>query len=342
MPGPSSTESRWAPTTTVRSSRPVGVSAMHVRRRRRDGLGVHGDPHGDRLAARDPVVELLADGERRPDDRDVVLRRVERAGDDAEPVVVRVVVALVEDDDGDGARSLCGLGLLAERAGAALDERDRARREPGVVGCRAAARRAARRRDRDPAGEGQRRREVARAGVVHGRVLAVEPLDVGLGVGRDALERARVEDELVVGEVLDRDLVARLGQEVGHVVDGSGVAGRARRAGPTVGVGDRLERGFVLHDPGDGDRVPQCGRVGPDCGRAERRQGQRKCCCCEQQEFPRQEMPPCICDCLLQAGPDGRPAGPLSAATVAHRLPRPNEGGAGVRRPLLDLLFFWS
>ena len=28
IPGPSGTESRWAPTTTVRSARPVGVSAM--------------------------------------------------------------------------------------------------------------------------------------------------------------------------------------------------------------------------------------------------------------------------------------------------------------------------
>ena len=218
-------------------------------------------------------------------------------GDDAEAIVVRVVVTLVEDHDRDGARGLRGLGLLAEGAGAALDERDRARREAGVVGRRAAARRAARRRDRDPARERQRRREVAGAGVVHGRVLAVEPLDVGLRVGRDALERARVEDELVVGEVLDRDVVARVGQEAGDVVHGCRVAGRARGTGAAVRVCDGLERGFVLHDPGDGHRVPQGGRVGPDCGRTERRQGQRHYSCCEQQEFPRQEMPPCLCEC---------------------------------------------
>ena len=260
-------------------------------------LGVHGNPHRDRLPARDPVVELLSDREGRPDDREVVLRRVERPGDDAESIVGRVVVPLVEDDHRDGARGLRGLGLLAEGAGAALDERDRARREAGVVGRGAAAGRAAGRGDRDATRERKRRREVPGPGVVHGRVLGVQALGVRLRVRRDALEGARVEDELVIGEVLDRDVVPRVGQQTGDVVDGCRVARRARGAGASVGIGDGLERLFVLHDAGDRDRVTQSGRVGPDRGRTERRQGQRHYSCCEQQESPLQEMPPCLCEC---------------------------------------------
>ena len=268
-----------------------------VRRCSRLDLGVHGNPHPDRLPARDPVVELLSDREGRPDDREVVLRRVERPGDDAESIVGRVDVPLVEDDHRDGARGLRGLGLLAEGAGAALDERDRARREAGVVGRGAAAGRAAGRGDHDATRERKRRREVSGPGVVHGRVLGVQALGVRLRVRRDALEGARVEDELVVGEVLDRDVVPRVGQQTGDVVDRCRVARRARGARAAVGIRDGLERLFVLHDAGDGDRAAESGRVGPDRGRTERRQGQRNYSCCEQQEFPRQEMPPCLCEC---------------------------------------------
>jgi hypothetical protein len=292
-----------------------------VRGRRRDGLGVHGDAHGHGLTVREPVVELLTHGERRPDHRDVHLRRVERARDDAEAVVVRVLVALVEDHDGKGP---CGVGvgrLLPERARASLHECDRPGREAGEVGRGAAALRPTRRRDRDSARGNERSREVTGARVVHRRVFAVETLDVGLRVGRHALERARVEDELVVREVLDRDLIARLGQEVGDVVHGCRVPGRAGSASAPVRVGDGLERLLVLHDPGDRHRVPQGGRVGPDCGRAERRQDQRHCSCCKQQEFPRQEMPPLVSvDSALGSSLTAE-ADPLSPTTVANRGP---------------------
>ena len=97
------------------------------------------------------VVQFLADLERGSYHGYTHLRRVERSEEVADAVVVRDLVALVEDYDASGARRLGVLDLLPEGAGSALDQGDVAGLEAGKVRRRAAARGAAGRRDDDAA-----------------------------------------------------------------------------------------------------------------------------------------------------------------------------------------------
>ena len=135
MPGPAVTESRCEPCTMTRFGSPPGVSAMTFAvwpdLGHRRGLDVH-----RHRAGAEQRVQLLPDRERGADHRDVEVRRAERAGDR----VGAAGLALVEDDDADGARGLRVERLVVERARPALDQRDAARREAGEVGRLAAAR----------------------------------------------------------------------------------------------------------------------------------------------------------------------------------------------------------
>ena len=139
MPGPSSTESRWAPTSTVRSYPPGGRVGEHVEGRRRLDRGVDGHSHLQSGGVR----QRFTDGERRAHRRNGGHRRIERAEDDAEAVVVGILVALVEHDH----RRRTGRGgvvdLVAEEARAAFGSARCCPCEPGEVTGLAAARRGA-------------------------------------------------------------------------------------------------------------------------------------------------------------------------------------------------------
>jgi hypothetical protein len=76
----------------------------------------------------------------------------------------------------------------------------------------------------------------------------------GLGRGRDPLEERR--RALLERRDVDRhglDLVPCVGEHVDDVVHGRLVAGRPHDPGPTVLIGDPLERLEVRADPLDGD-----------------------------------------------------------------------------------------
>ncbi|CAA9518117.1 MAG: hypothetical protein AVDCRST_MAG79-36, partial [uncultured Thermoleophilia bacterium] len=110
-----------------------------VRRARLD-RGVRRD-RARRIGRRE---QPLADGRARPDHRDVGAardRRAQRAVQDG----LTAGLALVGDDDADRAGVHRVLGLDAERARAALHQRDRAAREAGEVRLLAARRARARR-----------------------------------------------------------------------------------------------------------------------------------------------------------------------------------------------------
>ena len=142
MPGPSPTESRWAPNIDD----VVGVDARQVGD---DVLGRVGDDRrvGGQVdrRPRSRTTQPVAVG--RVEDRDGQRADdalTERAADDVLTTGIGGV-ALVEDDDGLGAGRLGVDGLEAERTGAALDQRDVGRTaevEPGEVGGLTARRRA--------------------------------------------------------------------------------------------------------------------------------------------------------------------------------------------------------
>ena len=108
----------------------------------------------------------------------------ERDGRDALPVG-RGGVALVEEQDADGAGGGGVLGLDLERAGAALDQRDVARREPGEVGRLAAAGRGVAEPELD-VDRGDGGRDVARLGLRRRRRSRC-PRRRSTGVGRGLL-----------------------------------------------------------------------------------------------------------------------------------------------------------
>ena len=121
MPGPSGTESRWAPEMTVRSVRPAVVSAITLR------VGARGCVVADSATvAAGCVVQEAPGGVGRLERRDRDAVAADRAVD--QPVALGVADrALVEDDHAGGAAVLRVLGLQPEVAGAALDQRDLAR-----------------------------------------------------------------------------------------------------------------------------------------------------------------------------------------------------------------------
>ena len=116
-----------------------------------DALEVQGDRRQRRRVRHGRlvlVVEVVAHGERRERHRD---RRDARQASREHDRATRSV-ALVEDDHARRAGVLGVRHLLAERAGAPLDERDASRHEAGEIGRITAARRATGGRDLDAAG----------------------------------------------------------------------------------------------------------------------------------------------------------------------------------------------
>ena len=230
MPGPASTESRWAPTTTVRSARPVGVSARTLD----DSVVMTRACTATRtltVASRlDHAEKLLADGEGGADHRQRHLGRIERPEDSADPIVARIRIPLVEDDDGSRARGLCVRRLLAEGAGAALDQCDRSSRKAVEVGCRAAARSATRRRDHDPACRNEAGGDIIATGVVHRRELAVLQIRPRRRA-RPLEDRRRRLFEAIEDEVLDGHEITGSPHLVCDVSDGLGVAQASVDAG---------------------------------------------------------------------------------------------------------------
>ena len=197
IPGPSGTESRWAPAMTTLSSffpRSSAITfcsvrvAMNVSTRAVDPAcasawpcGERGSDHRDRDVRRGAVLELA----------DVA---------DEQALPVRGV-ALVEDDHGLGAGVLGVEGLEGEEARAPLDQGDVVRPaevEPGEVG------------DLTAAGAGSRRDEVDVDGDHRPGHLADGRSRVAAALVRRRHRRQLLElaDELLVLEVLDLDLPA--------------------------------------------------------------------------------------------------------------------------------------
>ena len=195
-----------------------------------DDTCLHRDPHSHGRSRLDQVEKLLADGEGGADHRQRHLRRIERPEDGADPIVTRIRVPLVEDDDGSRARGLCVRRLLPEGAGAALDQRDRSSRKAVEVGCGAAARSATRRRDHDPAGRNEAGGDIAATGVVHRRELAVLQIRPRRRA-RPLEDRRRRLLEAIEDEVLDGHQITGSPHLVRDVSDGLGVARAAVDAG---------------------------------------------------------------------------------------------------------------
>ena len=130
MPGPSSTESRCAPTPPY----PGGPSEYrnYVFGRPLLDSGIDREPQGNRALLQE-VIQLPADGERGAYHGYGHLRRVERSEEVADAVVVGDHVALVEDYDAHGARRHGVVDLLSEGAGSALDQGDVTGLEAGKV-----------------------------------------------------------------------------------------------------------------------------------------------------------------------------------------------------------------
>ena len=272
MPGPASTESRWAPTTMVRSLLPRGESAITLN----SSLGV---------VVASTTIRTVAPGA--PASSAPMVAADHRCGD----VVVgrsgggerslAVLEAVVEDQRRRRARIKGVLVLLRERAGTALDQRDRSRRH--VVEVRRVTpadgrARAAGRRNHGVAGHEDRTRDVARAGELRDDVVGV--LDVGGLVARvGALESRRtVQRPGREVERVESDPVSGPAQSVGHVLDRGVVARRRCSAIAIVGDGDVLERPLVLEDAVDGHSVAEIPGVDPVdgggdwCGDQYRRQ----------------------------------------------------------------------
>ena len=211
-----------------------------------DGLGEDVDGHV-RIVA--PELDQLGpDRVARPDHGPSKRGGPKRPAKDCRPAGL----ALVHDHDRARPGRLRVLGLLAERAGAALEQGDLPGLEAGggEVGRLAAARRGVVRvrADRDDhVDRPQVRRDVTAARVGHGDEVLV--LLVGLGIRRHALElgRRRLADELE-RELLDRHVVARLAKHGRDVVHGRLVAGCDGAAVAAVLVGDLLELLQMLPD----------------------------------------------------------------------------------------------
>ena len=236
---------------------------VRVERRLLDAERLQGD--GRLLAGRVEVVELLADGEAREHRRDLVarVRRAEERGGTARRV------ALVEQDDADGAGVTRQRELLREPTGAALDERDRAVDRRRVVLFLATGGRAARARYHDVVHRHHRRRHFCGRRVlerdevdVRCAVVLRRAGDVGLGRRREPLEhggRGLVPDRHVE-HLVARVVACRL-ERLLDVRGGGRVPGRPGVARAAVGVGDLLERLLVLQHSFDGDPLLEPGRV---------------------------------------------------------------------------------
>ena len=227
--------------TTLSSFRP-GSSAMTFTCGRDSGA-VDLDPRGRTGSGQCGAVR-----EARADDGDVERLRVEaeeRAGDQA---LAQRGVALVEDDDGLGARRLGVDRLDPELARPALDQRDVCRAaevQAGEVGRLA------------PAGDRITRRgehDVDRDDVAAHLAVAGAGEDA-CAVGRrgrgQLLELRRWHEREV--ERVELDGPAGGLQPLDDVVDAAGVAGRAGSTVASVGVRDVLEGLLVLEDALDGD-----------------------------------------------------------------------------------------
>ena len=190
-------------------------------------------------------------------------RWVERAEEQAEAVVAGIVVALIEHDHRGRAGGGGVVHLLAEGARAALDERDVSRRETGEVSGLAATRRGTVAGEVDVDGL-DRRGHVTVSRVGHRREVGV--LQVRGGAGCGLLQGGRVQDELLIGEVLPGHRVTGVREQVLHVDAGRLVAGSAGGPRAAVGVGDVLEGLLVDEDPLHGDGSAQRTGVGAVVG----------------------------------------------------------------------------
>ena len=210
-----------------------------------DARGAGGARFGDH-ARRAPDRRRRIDG-----DADALARQPAGArahgqhGDpDAAPLQRAAHRSRVGDQHRRGPGALRRERLLAERARAALDQRHLAapqRRER--LGRAAEADRAHGPRDRAAA------RELQRAGLVRARP--------------GGQPRLRALAQPGDRDLLDRDAVARGPQPAGHVVGGRPLAGRAGRAVAAVLVGDPLQRGQVLSEPGRSRSAPRPRPAGP-------------------------------------------------------------------------------
>ena len=247
MPGPSGTLSRWAPSITTLSCRPVSVWAMRFSASRSSWkISASMDTAAPGVAASSlPMAKV------------VKITGIVRPG--ASPMGLTSAVgaaglALVEDDHADGAGGLGVEGLDGEVTGAPLHEGDVAGHEAGEVGRLApagGARRGRRRQHHVDRLDGAR---PCRGG----REVGGDEVFLGVGelVGRGALEHGEVLGELE-RERLALDLEARRLEATGDVVDALGVAGTAGGAVAAVAVGDALEGDEVAVGATDIDPADQ-------------------------------------------------------------------------------------